>query len=176
MLNCKIHTGYLNPCETSMGGVKRLAIANWSPDHDFVNSTGDCEVDTISLDGEEVFYELQVLEGTGSASAELQTGSTVDQKYLLHTVAGTIGKLNCDLLEDFDKFILAKVIFAVEDKNGDVFIYGEKNGLQADTFNYTTGAAEGDAHGISFSYSGGQPCAPVKVASWDVVKSVMAQN
>lgn len=168
-LPCKISKGFLNACELSMGGIRRLAIANWDSEHYFSGSTGTCIADTIDLANDEHFYELQVLEGTGSATAEMVVGDSPDNKYVNHIVAGRIARLNCDMIDDFKNFLLARVIFAVETKNGEVFIFGAENGMVADTFSYQTGAADGDASGINFQFSGGQPEPPIKVNEWKTV-------
>lgn len=171
--NCKISTGFTNDCSLSMGGVRRLAIANWSNKIDITGSTGTCEADTINFnDSEEHFYELQTLENTASATAEMVVGDSSDRKYINHIVAGTIARLNCDFIDQFKEFLLAKVIFAVETKNGEVFIFGKENGMVADTFSYQTGAADGDASGISFQFSGGSTEPPIKVNEWKTVSDL----
>ena len=57
--------------------------------------------------------------------------------------------------------------------NGKRYVFGADNGLAATTFEYTTGTAEGDASGVAFVLEGAQKNAPLKLASWDVVKGLM---
>ena len=171
-LNCKISKGVVDSCQPSVAGINRLAIANWSGDYTFTNSTGDCEVDTIDL-GTDKAYPLAIAEGTGVATATGTIGGNNSSRYFMHSVGGTIMHLDCDLLEDYKNFFLGKFIVFVETKNRDVFAFGVDNGLTASTFEYTSGTADGDASGVSFVFEGAQPNAPLKIASWSLVSALM---
>lgn len=174
MLPCKISpVSIKNTCELDIAGVRRLAFANWG-DYSFVASSG-CTVDTIDL-GSEKAFEVQVLENTGSMEASLQVGNSPDQKYILHSVSGTMSKLDCELLNEYVHLVLAKVIIFVQTKNGDVYALGVDNGLQASTFSYTTGAGEGDQHGVAFTFDGAQPNPPLKIKDWKTVSDLFPSN
>lgn len=160
-LNCKITKSNNAACETSVGGVLRMWVANYSPDYTFTASTG-CEIDTIDL-GSEHFMEVFFAEGTGYANANLNAGANADQKSILHQVGGVLNFIDCDLIGDYKNWLLGRLIFAVQTKNGDVFIYGADNGLSSTNFDYSTGTAEADATGITFLYEGAQRNAPLMV-------------
>lgn len=172
-LNCKISKGVVDSCQPNVSGVLRMAIANWSEDYKYTESSGDCLVDTIDLQGEKA-YPFAIMDGTGVATSTGTIGGNNDSRYHQHSVGGSIAKLDCDLLGDYNNFFLGRVVIFVETKNREVFVFGADNGLTASTWEYTTGTAEGDANGISFVFEGAQPNAPIKIASWEVVKSVMA--
>ena len=172
MLNCKINKGFSASCSTNVSGVLRMAIANYDEGYTFTTSSGDCMIDTIDL-GTEKAYELAIMDGTGVATATGTIGSGNDSKYYLHSVGGSIAKLDCDVLEQYNSLFLGKFIIFVETKNHDVYVFGKDNGLSASTFEYTSGTADGDASGVSFVFDGSQPSAPLKVQSWAVVKALM---
>ena len=171
-LNCKISTPISAACETNVSGVLKVWFANWDEAHTFTASEG-CAIDTIDL-GSEKFYPIAVVDNTASATADLTVGSSNDSKYINHTVSGTIAKLDCGLLGDYKNFLLGTVVIAVLTKNREVFIFGADNGLTATTFAYATGAAEGDANGVSFVFEGAQPNAPLKVKDASVIKALEA--
>ena len=172
MLNCKISKGVESQCETSIGGILKLAFANFDKGHTFTQSTGSCEVDTISLAGGEKAYEVSFLDGTGLAEVELNVGDSTDQKNFTHRITMNLAKLDCNLLEQYKNWSLAHVIAFVMQKDGNVYVYGVDTGLAATTFNYSSGSAEGDAIGVNAVFEGIQLDAPLKVTSWDVVKSL----
>jgi hypothetical protein len=92
----------------------------------------------------------------------------------MHSVGGTIQRLDCDLLSEYSNFFLGKFIVLVETKNRDVYAFGVPNGLTASTFEYTSGTADGDATGVSFVFEGAQPEAPLKIKDWSIVKALLA--
>lgn len=162
MLNCKITKSNSAQCETSVGGVLRMWVANYSSDYTFTASGQDCEIDTIDL-GTEHFMEVFFADGTGYANANLSAGANNDQKAILHQVGGILNFIDCDMLGDYKNWLLGRVIFAVLTKNGQVFIYGADNGLSSSNFDYSTGTAESDAQGITFLFEGTQRNAPLLV-------------
>lgn len=171
-LNCKISHPISGACDTNVSGVRRVAFANFSEDYVFTHSSGGCEIDTVDL-GTEKVYEVSIMDGTGVATSTLTAGGNTDSKYFQHSVGGTIGHLDCNLLDDYKSWALAHLVAFVQTKNGEVFVFGADNGLAATTFEYTTGTAEGDASGVAFVLEGAQKNAPLKLASWDIVKGLM---
>ena len=172
-LNCKIVKGVNDSCQTNVSGVLRMAIANWDESYTFTPSQGNefC-IDTIDL-GSEKAYNFAIMDGTGQATSTGTVGGNNDSRYHQHSVTGQIGRLDCDLLGDYNNFFLGKVIIFVETKNREVFAFGVDNGLRASTWTYDTGAGEGDANGINFVFEGSQPNPPLKIASWSVVAGLM---
>lgn len=172
MLNCKIAKGIPAECETTIGGILRLAFANFNDGHVFTQATGSCEVDTIQLADNEKAYEVSFLDGSGLAEVELNVGDSKDQKNFTHRVTMNLAKLDCDLLEQYKNWSLAHVIAFVQQKDGNVYVYGIDTGLAATTFNYSSGSAEGDAVGVNAVFEGIQLDAPLKVKDWSVVKAL----
>ena len=172
MLNCKISSGVQSQCETSIGGILKLAFANFSTSNAFTQSTGSCEVDTISLAEGEKAYEVSFLDGTGLAEVELNVGDSTDQKNFTHRITMNLAKLDCNLLEQYKNWSLAHIVAFVQQKDGNVYVYGADTGLAATTFNYTSGAKEGDSMGVNAVFEGIQLDAPLKVKDWSVVSAL----
>jgi hypothetical protein len=172
MLNCKIGNGVSADCETSIGGILKLAFANFDKGHTFTQSTGSCEIDTISLAGSEKAYEVNFLDGSGLAEVELNVGDSTDQKNFTHRITMNLAKLDCNLLEQYKNWSLAHLVAFVQQKDGNVYVYGVDTGLAATSFNYSSGSKEGDAIGITAVFEGIQLNAPLKVTSWDVVSAL----
>ena len=172
MLNCKIAKGIPAECETTIGGILRLAFANFNDGHVFTQASCSCEVDTIQLADNEKAYEVSFLDGTGLAEVELNVGDSKDQKNFTHRITMNLAKLDCDLLEQYTNWSLAHVIAFVQQKDGNVYVYGVDTGLAATTFNYSSGSAEGDAVGVNAVFEGIQLDAPMKIKDWATVKAL----
>lgn len=173
MLNCKIAAGVSANCETSIGGILKLAFANFDSTYTFTQSSGSCEVDTIDL-GEEKVYEVDFLDGTGLAEVELNVGDSRDKKNFTHRITLNFAKLDCNMLEQYKNWSLAHLIAFVQTKDGNVYVFGQNTGVAATTFNYTTGTAETDSSSINAVFEGVQLDAPLKVSSWSVVEALKA--
>lgn len=175
MLNCKISKGVEQACDTSIGGILRLAFANWDDSYTFTQSSGSCEIDTIDLGGEKV-YEVNFLDGSGLAEVELNVGDSRDKKNYTHRVTLNFAKLDCSMLEQYKNWSLAHLIAFVQTKDGHVYAFGVDNGLAATTFNYTSGSAETDSSLINAVFEGIALDAPLKIESWSVVKALFPSN
>lgn len=174
MLNCKISSGVQTACETSIGGILRLAFANWDDSYTFTQSTGSCEIDTIDL-GTEKAYEVNFLDGTGLAEVALNVGDSRDKKNFTHRVTLNFAKLDCNMLEQYKNWSLAHLIAFVQTKDGNVYVFGKDNGISAITFDYTSGSAETDSSAINAVFEGVQLNEPLKVKDWSVVKALFPQ-
>lgn len=174
MLNCRINKGVSDVCTTNVAGVLKLAIANWNESIKTTASEGGC-VDSIDL-GTEKVYNFSVMDGTGVANATGTIGGNNDHKYFVHSVSGQLPKLDCDLIGEFNNFLLGRVVFFVLTKNHDVFMFGADNGLTAETWEFTTGQGDGDQNGVAFTFSGSQPNGPVKLTSWEVVSALINKD
>ena len=176
MLNCKISNGVSATCETSIGGILRLAFANWDdtdPITSYTQSTsGSCEIDTIALMNSGHAYEVNFLDGTGLAEVELNVGDSRDKKNFTHRVTLNFAKLDCNLLEQYKNWSLAHLVAFVQTKDGNVYVFGKDTGLAATTFNYTSGTAETDSSSINAVFEGVQLNEPLKVTDWNVVKTL----
>lgn len=175
MLNCKISKGIPVECETTIGGILKLAFANWDESYATAwtsSDSGTCEYDTISLASGENAYEVNFLDGTGLAEVELNVGDSTDQKNFTHRVTMNLAKLDCNLLEQYKDWSLAHLVAFVMQKDGNVYAYGVDNGIAATTFNYSSGSATSDAVGVNAVFEGVQLNAPVKIKDWATVKAL----
>ena len=170
MLNCKISAGVSTDCGTSIGGIMKLAFANWDDSYVFTQSSGSCEVDTIEM-GSEKIYEVNFLDGTGLAEVELNVGDSRDKKNFTHRITLNFAKLDCNMLEQYKNWSLAHLIAFVKTKDGNVYVFGQNTGLAATTFNYTSGQAEADSSAINAVFEGVQLDEPIKLTGWDIVKA-----
>ena len=175
MIKCKI-TSYLNSnntCDLTVAGVKRIAVTNFNRNHTFTTSGEDCFIDTISLD-DDYFYPISFAEGSGYANSTVEQGGTADNKSLIHQVGFTLTSIDCNMISNWQSYLMGRLVFAVETKSGTVFIYGHKRGLRASQFDLNTGTAETDESGITALYEGKQASMPLVVKDWSIIEALYA--
>ena len=172
MLNCKINKGIVGSCSTSIGGIQELVLANWSGSHKYTSSNSGCSIDSIDL-GTEKAYKFDFADGTGSYNVQGQVGSSRDQKYLLNTETVALPHIDCENLANLTNLFLAKVVAFVKDKNGRAFILGAQNGLSSSAFDLASGAAEGDASGLTITLDGSQSDVLMEIADWSIVEQLL---
>lgn len=178
--NCKITKVPSAVCDTSVSGIIKLALVNWSEEYKFTSSVeGSCEIDTIDIgtgENEQHFLEIPIADNSGYANANATAGGNAGQKAIMHQVGGVISRLDCNVQSDWKNYLLGRVIIAVMTKNGQVLLLGVNNGLTATNFDFTTGTVETDAQGITFLYEGLQKDAPEIVKSWSIISDTFPKQ
>ena len=157
-----------------VSGIKRIAIANWEDTYKFTSSN-DCNIDSIDLNDEH-FYEINFAEGSAYANANVNAGSNSEQKSVQHQVGFVLPVIDCKLIDNWKNYILARVIFAVETKSNQVFIFGADSGLSPTNFDYSTGATETDTNGITALFEASQTNAPLIVQDWSLIEALYPQD
>jgi hypothetical protein len=117
---------------------------NWSPSVSaLLGSLTDCPITSSELSagvGTEKFYEVTPADQSAVATATLTVGANKDSKAINHSVTGQLNSVNCDLLGDeFKNLSLGYFVIAVLDKGGKTLLYGVDNGLNASTFEFSSG-------------------------------------
>lgn len=161
-------------CRLMVSGIKRIAIANWEDTYKFTSSN-DCNIDSIDLNDEH-FYEINFAEGSAYANANVNAGSNSEQKSVQHQVGFVLPVIDCKLIDNWKNYLLARVIFAVETKSNQVFIFGADSGLSPTNFDYSTGATETDTNGITALFEASQTNAPLIVQDWSLIEALYPQD
>lgn len=160
-LNCKINGEVTKDCALLPGGVKTIALINYS-DIKIADTGEPITATDITLAQGAKFYVWETATDTTNAQNTLQTGANPDQKSFQQTVAGTIvGYPEAFQGDDLINSVLADVVIAVKENSGKTFIYGANNGLKANQFDYATGSAGTDLNGTTFSFQGTAYQAPI---------------
>ena len=153
MTICKLTGNVQNKeCQYSISGVRSVYLANFAPG---INYTKDSSgtITAIGLPNGATFFRIDPLNNSASWSDELVVNGN-GGKYRTHTLNLTIGKYDADVLNQADALSLGKFIAIVVDKSGRIVLLGGTNGLSATSFNYASGAAEGDANGWTGVFAG----------------------
>ena len=169
--SCKIFKALTQEiCDTYVGGIAKVAFANWDKNHEFTESSGSCIVDTIVLANDEHAYEVDVNEESTFFNVNLNDNTTF--KNYTHLIEGTIGFINCDVLNAYKEWSLGKLIAFVLTNDGEVYALGVDNGLSATQFDIASGTAKSDGGGITFHFEGIQKETAKKIKNWEIVEAL----
>jgi hypothetical protein len=153
MATCKLTNNVQNnECRYTVSGIRSVYLANFAPEIGYTKNN-DGVITAITLPEEEEFFRIDPLDNSASWSDELAVNGN-GGKYRTHTLNLTIGKYDADLLNQADALSLGRFIAVVVDKSGRVALLGGTNGLSATSFNYASGAADGDAGGWTGAFTG----------------------
>jgi len=139
-------------CRYTASGIRAVYLTNFDPAIAYTKN-GDGVITGIELPDGEAFYRVEPLNNSASWTDELSVNGN-GGKYRTHTLNITIGKYDSDLLNQADALSLGRFVAAVADRNGRVVLLGGTDGLSASSFNYASGAAEGDADGWTGVFAG----------------------
>ena len=112
----------------------------------------DGEINAIVMDLTFTFFAVEFERNTGVSTQELQVNA--GQKSVLHTVTFTLGKKDDATIAELKNLSLSDIVIVAEDNTGHRVILGRNNGLTASVLSDTSGTAEADFNGLTFTYTG----------------------
>ncbi len=153
---CLITAGLTKDCNYRVGGLKKLYFGNVSEIDTYTDSDPtDGIINAIVMlnpGTPYTFFEVEFERNTGVQSQELQVNA--GQKSVLHTVTFTLGKKDGATIAELKNLSLADLVIVAEDNTGARCILGRLNGLAASVLSSTSGTAEADFNGLTFTYTG----------------------
>jgi len=141
-------------CRDSVGGIKRVYIAQLEHKNTLTVSSGT--VSTFTLIEGNQFWIYDFRKQTGNA-VETGTGSTENGSvFYSQTVTFPIDKMQASLREELALLIQNRVMIIVLDRNGKYHLFGKDNGLDLNTLEANTGTAMGDRNGYTLTFNGAE--------------------
>lgn len=145
-------------CVYTVAGVVALYLINYIRGIKYTEEDGAITAIALAEGVEETLeaYKVDFEKNTASFTDDLAEGGN-GGKYRTHTLNFSVGKLEYDKLNNnADALSLGRYIGVVVDKNGQTFMLGRGNGLDATSFNYASGAADADASGWTVVMAGNE--------------------
>jgi len=156
MASCLITAGFTRDCNYRVGGLKKLYFGNRSEIDSYTDTVpDDGEINAIVMVNPGTPYTFFVVEferNTGVQTQELQVNA--GQASVLHTVTFTLGKKDAATIAELKDMSLGDIVIVAEDNTGHRVILGRNNGLRASVLSDTSGTAEADFNGLTFTYTG----------------------
>ena len=151
---CALTSGYTFDCKDNIGGLKSVWFIGYNDVASVTEASG--VITAITKDAGKVFYKYQLVRNTASftenIAGSIENGTVVFNQELLIV----INKMQTSMRNEM--LLLAKnnMMAVVEDQNGRYWLAGRFNGLDLLTGSVSTGLAQADRNGYSFTFSGGE--------------------
>jgi ligand-binding sensor domain-containing protein len=151
---CALTSGYTFDCKDNIGGLKSVWFIGYNDVASLTEASG--VITAITKDAGKVFYKYQLVRNTASftenIAGSIENGTVVFNQELLIV----INKMQTSMRNEM--LLLAKnnMMAVVEDQNGRYWLAGRFNGLDLLTGSVSTGLAQADRNGYSFTFSGGE--------------------
>ena len=149
-----INNGYEIGCRDSIGGIKKIFIANFDKNGVYSKTNGQIVSFATGTTPQEVYYEFeQVMESasfaqTGTFSTENGT-IFYDQQLTL-----MFRKQDNDLRNHLIALSQGHLSVIIQDQNGAFWLLGEENGVYAISADVQSGKAFGDMNGVTIVLQG----------------------
>ena len=151
---CALTSGYTFDCKDNIGGLKSVWFIGYNDVASVTEASG--VITAITKGAGKVFYKYQLVRNTASftenIAGSIENGTVVFNQELLIV----INKMQTSMRNEM--LLLAKnnMMAVVEDQNGRYWLAGRFNGLDLLTGSVSTGLAQADRNGYSFTFSGGE--------------------
>jgi hypothetical protein len=152
---CDISLGRLEPCKTSVGGLKAVYIMN---EGDATGVTYDAtDTDAITaIAGTPSGYKYD-LKGNSSFEQTINSSRENGTTFFTQTLNLTLKSIGVKDLKQIKLLAYGRPQVIVEDNNGKLFYAGLKNGMEVTGGTIVTGAAMGDLSGFTLTIVGEEP-------------------
>ena len=152
---CDISLGRLEPCKTSVGGLKAVYFMN---NGDATGVTYDAtETDAITaIAGTPSGYKYD-LKGNSSFEQTINSSRDNGTTFFTQTLNLTLKSITAKDLKQIKLLAYGRPQVIVEDNNGKLFYAGLKNGMEVTGGTIVTGAAMGDLSGFTLTVVGEEP-------------------
>ena len=140
-------SGILNDCQSNMGGIMEVYIAN-KADVDTITVTSD-KITAITMNGAALFHKYQFKPGTGSLSSNYQVNQENGTVYVQSDLLMVFNRMETTKRVEVEAMAQADLYAIVEDNNGLYWLLGLDNPLELSAGDGPTGTARTDRNGYS---------------------------
>ena len=152
---CDISLGRLEPCKTSVGGLKAVYIIN---EGDATGVTYDAtDTDAVTaIAGTPTGYKYD-LKGNSSFEQTINSSRENGTTFFTQTLNLTLKGITTKDLKQIKLLAYGRPQVIIEDNNGKFYYAGLKNGMEVTGGTIVTGAAMGDLSGFTLTIVGEEP-------------------
>lgn len=152
---CDISLGRIEPCKTSVGGLKAVYFVNWA---DATGYTYDgTNTDAITaVAGTPTAYKYEV-KGASSFDQAITSSRDNGTTFFTQTLNVTLKKLTVADHKQIKLLAYGRPQVVIEDNNGNFFYAGLSRGMEVTGGTIVTGTALGDLSGYTLVLTGEEP-------------------
>lgn len=140
-------------CESSVGGIKRVFITQYSDVKSVALDEDQQKIKTITLESEKRWYEYQFRKGTGSLTSTLNVDETTGANYVTNELSLVFTKMETAKRIEIAALSIGQLAVVVEDSNGKYWYLGKDDYVSASAGSGTSGTAKGDQNAYTITLS-----------------------
>lgn len=140
-------------CESSVGGIKRAFITQYSDVKSVALDEGEQKIKTITLETSKRWYEYQFRKGTGSLTSTLNVDETTGANYVTNELSLVFTKMETAKRIEIAALSIGQLAVVVEDSNGKYWYLGKDDYVSASAGSGTSGTAKGDQNAYTITLS-----------------------
>ena len=140
-------------CESSVGGIKRVFITQYSDVKSVALDEEQEKIKTITLEAEKQWYEYQFRKGTGSLTSTLNVDETTGANYVTNELSLVFTKMETAKRIEIAALSIGQLAVVVEDSNGKYWYLGKDDYVSASAGSGTSGTAKGDQNAYTITLS-----------------------
>lgn len=140
-------------CESSVGGIKRVFITQYSDVKSVALDDDQQKIKTITLETSKRWYEYQFRKGTGSLTSTLNVDETTGANYVTNELSLVFTKMETAKRIEIAALSIGQVAVVVEDSNGKYWYLGKDDYVSASAGSGTSGTAKGDQNAYTITLS-----------------------
>lgn len=145
-----INKGINAKCDTSMGGIIEVYLAN-AAEWDYRASSNTLDVEVVSGSAGSKWYLYTFRKGSSSMSSTLNVDDANGINYVSTELVMTFGRMDTDKRVAISALATSDLKAIVKDANGIYWCLGETEGVTASAGSGATGQARGDANAYSIT-------------------------
>lgn len=152
--------GLCSDCASSVGGIKKVWIANYVDD---AYTVSEGEVTGISTSV--TWYEYAIRKNTGSFTSTLNKDEVNGTNYVSTEISLVFNKMETVKRIEMSALALTSMLVVVEDENGTKFAFGANRPVITTAGGGETGTAKGDANKYTITLTDESDTYPYTIAS-----------
>ena len=149
---CILSGGLTKDCNYLIGGLSELYLVSKSQFSGASSTNG--VITAITMSGGSTFKKIEFEKNTGAFTNELTVSN--GQKYITQSVSFSLAKKDASVIIAADEIALGEFVAIAKDRNGNRYLLGRYNGLQASVTTMSSGSGEGDFAGLSVTLTGAE--------------------
>jgi hypothetical protein len=151
-MSCLTTAGFLVNCKEAIGGIKAIYIGDYAT---FANAAIINETSNLvtSLPAGDV-YEFQLPKHTGSFTEEAAISIENGTVYYTQTVVASFHGMSAARALQLQNISKGRNVLFVQDNNGNIWLCGNKDGVEVTAFTTQSGTAKGDRSGYTITFTG----------------------
>lgn len=162
MANCAtINAGINGRCDTSMGGIVEVAIANYAAS----NFSGATDATELTADSGATWYKYSFRRGTSQMTSTLTIDDANGVNYVATELVMQFGKMETAKRVAISALSQSELSVVVKDCNGKYWALGETEPVLASAGEGATGAARGDSNHYSITLQDNNVTFPKEVTN-----------